>query len=1000
MGALSIDQVLAEEAEVLRAPDMRAALAAVDADVSKRARAARARVSADRRDGTKPGVDDVEQRKAFYRSLNRLNRAALCCSGGGIRSATFCLGVIQGLARHVVSPPADAATAKLSPRPQTDASNQPVDNGAGAAVTDTELSVLTPQNSLLGRFSYLSTVSGGGYIGSWLSSWRAREDFETILCDLTGRPSGSDIEPPELSWLRAYSNYLTPRVGLASADAWTGATLFTRNLILNWFVILPVVCLALLGLKFIASLAVWIARSEDNFLLVIAIGLLGVALLIVAQAFTTRHRPTRRQKPGTPLIARDGNVTQKGFLLRDFPFAIVSAVAVTSFFCSRWGFSWASSTGKTWVVATTALAGLVLYAAGWIVGWPLRLSHRDFMRWTGSGLIYGGIVGFGAYLFTLLKPYDAFGTLSPERQLLTLLIPMIFGVPWVLSAQLTADMIFAGLTSYERDSDSDREWLGRAAAWLAVGAIVWAVVAFLVFAGGYYIESVPGWISKAAMASTGGVAGIATAILGTSAKTPARATDADVDWTGTIYSIVLTIVGPLFAAILIIFLSVALDRLLFGASLINILQMKSQSTGYVLLWLLFGLVITAAIALLGSLNINVNRFSLHAIYRNRLIRAYLGASRRMRDPDQLTGFDIEDNLPVHELWPPKQRSKASSRCLFHVLNIALNVVSTSRLAWQERKAELFTVSPLHCGSGYRGFRRSDEYGDRPGEGGITLGTAMAISGAAVSPNMGYNSSPSITLLLTLFNVRLGWWLGNPGDAGEKTYQSDGPRFAAAPLFGEALGLTTDDRPYVYLSDGGHFENLGLYEMVRRRCRFIVVIDAGCDPKFAFEDLGNAARKIYIDLGIRIEFDTLAPLDALRNRPTDGITTDAGQGQGIGQGVKIPYHAIGIIDYPSADDSADGEHTCEPGYVLYIKPAYHGTEGAGIRSYATAHNEFPHETTLDQWFTELQFESYRSLGLDIVDDILKLENEIKLGRTPAASPTLREVLTQLHALEGP
>lgn len=185
------------------------------------------------------------------------------------------------------------------------------------------------------------------------------------------------------------------------------------------------------------------------------------------------------------------------------------------------------------------------------------------------------------------------------------------------------------------------------------------------------------------------------------------------------------------------------------------------------------------------------------------------------------------------------------------------MVSTKRLAWQERKAESFTVDPLHCGSAYIGFRPSDKYGDGPDKHkkvkcddskkattknaeaeqpttdydkqrkwGIALGTAMAISGAAVSPNMGYHSSPSISLLLALFNVRLGWWLGNPGKNGCETYQTEGPKWAAKPLFYEAFGQTTDESRYVYLSDGGHFENLGLYEMVRRRCRFIVVIDAG------------------------------------------------------------------------------------------------------------------------------------------------------------------------------
>lgn len=376
---------------------------------------------------------------------------------------------------------------------------------------------------------------------------------------------------------------------------------------------------------------------------------------------------------------------------------------------------------------------------------------------------------------------------------------------------------------------------------------------------------------------------------------------------------------------------------------------------FILGWLAGGFILLAIIGLLASYFVNINRFSLHAIYRNRLVRAYLGASRQDRHPDSFTGFDARDNIRMHELW--SRDPMLNKHRLFHVINITLNVVSTKRLAWQERKAEPFTVTPLHSGSSYLGFRSSEDYGDsvKTDAGrGIALGSAMAISGAAVSPNMGYNSSPSITLLLTLFNARLGWWLGNPGSAGDETYRTEGPKWAAKPLFYEAFGQTTDESRYVYLSDGGHFEDLGLYEMVRRRCRLIVDIDAGEDAKFAFEDLGNAARKIYIDLGVRITF---ANLSALRNRrcPSDGPPD------------QIPYHAIGTIHYLEAD--GDG---CKDGFIIYIKPAYHRTEGAAIRSYATANPSFPHESTVDQWFTESQFESYRSLGLDITNQVLSCE----------------------------
>jgi hypothetical protein len=179
----------------------------------------------------------------------------------------------------------------------------------------------------------------------------------------------------------------------------------------------------------------------------------------------------------------------------------------------------------------------------------------------------------------------------------------------------------------------------------------------------------------------------------------------------------------------------------------------------------------------------------------------------------------------------------------------------------------------------------------------------------------------------------------------KTFSMEGPGFAIRPLLYETFGLTTDAKPYVYLSDGGHFENLGLYEMVRRRCRFILVVDAGCDKDFAFEDLGNAVRKVSLDLGIAIAVEGI---DKLRRRSDDG--KDVGPGQ--------PYTALGTIDYPAADGAG------KKGVIIYLKPAYHGIESASIRSYAMANKDFPHQSTANQWFSESQFESYRKLGFEV------------------------------------
>ena len=245
---------------------------------------------------------------------------------------------------------------------------------------------------------------------------------------------------------------------------------------------------------------------------------------------------------------------------------------------------------------------------------------------------------------------------------------------------------------------------------------------------------------------------------------------------------------------------------------------------------------------------NINRFSLHAMYRNRLIRAYLGASNPKRAARPFTGFDEDDNSACTSCG---RRAKASGQDWrpFHVVNIALNLVQRKRLAWQERKAEPFTVTPLHCGSRRR-------WAIAPTRRSTAQGTWRHLARhrdrdlrRRGEPQHGLSLLAVGALLMTLFNVRLGWWLGNPGPEGEQTYSATGPRLRIVPLVAETFGLTTDDR-HVRLP-------------VRRRALresrplrdgapplpLIVVSDAGCDPDFEFEDLGNAVRKISIDLGV-------------------------------------------------------------------------------------------------------------------------------------------------------
>jgi len=204
----------------------------------------------------------------------------------------------------------------------------------------------------------------------------------------------------------------------------------------------------------------------------------------------------------------------------------------------------------------------------------------------------------------------------------------------------------------------------------------------------------------------------------------------------------------------------------------------------------------------------------------------------------------------------------------------------------------------------------------------------------------------VALIMTLFNVRLGWWLGNPGAAGYATFHDSSPRSPVRHMVKEGLGLTDGTSPYVYLSDGGHFENLGIYEMILRRCHLIVVSDAGCDPECSLEDLGNAIRKVRVDLGVKIEIKKFG----IYSRTDE-------EGKKIGK-----YCAVAEIDYSTVDENA------RKGILIYLKPALRGDEPRDIYNYSRASQEFPHETTSDQWFSESQFESYRALGQHVIDRI--------------------------------
>jgi hypothetical protein len=356
--------------------------------------------------------------------------------------------------------------------------------------------------------------------------------------------------------------------------------------------------------------------------------------------------------------------------------------------------------------------------------------------------------------------------------------------------------------------------------------------------------------------------------------------------------------------------------------------------GWLWLWYVVGITIAAGL----SQRVDINQLSIYQLYRNRLMRVYLGASNPQRCPNPFTGFDPTDDVKLHAL------AEKAYPGPYHIINTALNFAGGAELAWQKRKVTSFVFTPQYCGytdEGRRqsrlrsvGYRPTKEYGGK-----LSLGTAMAISGAAASPNMGYPSSAPLAFLMAVFNGRPGRWLGNPRH--QVTWKkSEGPPLGLFYLLLELFGHTDDKSRYVYISDGGHFENLGLYELVRRRCRFIVACDSSQDAALTFEDLGNAIRKCRMDLGIEITID----VEPIRRRGEKNRS--------------FWSCAVGTIHYERHDVDVT------PGIPVYLKPALTGTEPTDVLNYASRYPEFPHQTAANQRFDEEQFESYRRLGYHI------------------------------------
>ncbi|MGL9622588.1 cell division protein [Bradyrhizobium sp. U531] len=890
-----------------------------------------------------------------------LDVIGLALSGGGIRSSAMCLGVLQALNHH----------------------------------------------DLIGRIDYLSTVSGGGYIGTSLSS----------TMTVTGRfvfgqrPAGATVtaseisDTPSVGHIRNYSNYLVPA---GFRDLLTGIAIVARGLIANIGLTLPVVLL-------VAAVTIWSTPLRS--------------CLTVANFF------------GVDLA--DGALPQCelhhfGWIADRYGFAAIGTIfslvllagAGIAYLFARAERGMGPTIFLTYAAAIAFLLGIAcdfarilqikhfaLTLATGIIGvalffvWALKQSlaspekRQEFRsHWPTAGatfLVLLAVIAFFEFQpFMLSQMFDVVDSNAIGGPVGGV------AVTWIKALAAIAAPIGVFVTAFRQQfaeflkgNSVSSQWgslvlaiAAKVALWiagLALPLIIWVAYLYLSYWGiaNDPLEKCQAPLAaigqrsclaanKATVAASGNLAGKIAFDAGAGTFTaeitpqPAAPT-ATMEW--------LTPVSHVPA-----WLRFAASNVARQFHWVDAGSGYSHSLPLVILYFLVGAVLFAM-----SWSLTPNANSLHRLYRDRLSKAFLFDPGRSADGniaraeaslDQGRDFKPLDRMKLSELYAAGDGAATDGQpaapklgAPYHLINTALNIQGSDFANRRGRNADFFVFSPLYVGS------EATRYAKTPAverlEQSLDLATAMAISGAAASSNMGSNSIKALTPTLALLNVRLGYWLNNPRYV-EATAR---PQRRSTPLFlwSEISGRLYENSDGVYLTDGGHIENLGVYELLRRRCKVIIAVDAEADAPMNFASLMKLQRYARIDLGARIDLPWTPIRDRTRaimaeNADSKSAPAVAAPDEAARDHVHV---AIGVIDY-GGDDR---------GYLVYIKSSLSSDENDYIRDYARRNDSFPHETTGDQFFSEEQFEVYRALGFHMTHGFLAGDHSVAVG--PGTAPRM-------------
>ena len=780
-----------------------------------------------------------------------LPRIGLALSGGGVRSATFALGLMRGLAQS---------------------------HGPDAGEVEPARRSLSSEG-LLGRLDYLSTVSGGGYVGAMYG--RLVGTYGLHHAQALMARSRSSV----LGWLRRNGRYLTPA---GSRDT---------------------------GIAVVTYLRAWLAIHAEFMFASILLG------LVVVGPHLWQHSLQW--------------LDPKGW--------------------ERWNTPW-------WPVA---LAFWATVAPGLVAGYwaardaPDAAALSKLPGWRDAAFLL--VAAAGAWL--LLRSMQANGTLDPVQHSLNWPGAGVLALNSLVLGQLAViSWIAADKTPHALKVARLRNRLTRALRLVLLLAVALAGMGALDLLSWWVLEEFQTgnrWLWGGV-----GVGGIALlvlrALMQPLQKIAAESNSRALDWLPRLLNF-----GSLLGLLaLVTAWLVVMQWFVFAPETFSAFRgvpAWMRAALLALVWLAW-IVLTAGNAQMA------NTSSLHSFYRARLTRAYLAVGNRERDlgDDEGHRSDVTRVVEGDDTSLLHYRPECAGGPL-HLVNTCLNQTrdDKSGLYNADRKGTVVTVT-------WRGF----EIGPRafvalkPEHDVGTLGRWIAVSGAAASPGAGAYTSRGLALLVYFLGVRMGHWMRAPVEQTQLRWLSRlAWRFIPKPMMLASEASATFfgvERPWWYLSDGGHFENSGVYALLKRELSFIILSDAGCDADYEFGDIENLVRKARIDFGAEIDFyshEEAASLFSLSSTDLTILSPEDMANNHSCRGVlmaRIRYRERAGADKP---DGTPGKPFRPEGTLLVIKPNLHDALDLDVLAYAEKHPSFPHESTGDQSFDEAQWESYHRLGED-------------------------------------